>query len=526
MSNIFTEVELTKVPSNSFNLSHDHKLTLKMGLLIPFNIMECIPGDQINGNSVAFMRMMPMLAPIMHKVNVDIHHFFVPNRLVWPNWEKFITAGVPNEETPAHPYLAEFIVEESSLFDYAGLPLTGGILDPDVKPIDKCNALPFAAYNKIYNDYFRDQNLQDPEIDVLTDGLNTTDGFGSLHRRAWQHDYFTSALPWAQKGEAVALPIGTTAPLIYDPVLGSTVAQSMGTGGIPGTWPNDLNLIGQQNPGGAVPSKTNIISATEELVNFDVTANTVADLSNASAVTINALRWAVRLQEFLERNARGGTRYIENILAHFNVRSSDKRLQRPEFLGGSSNPMVISEVLQNAPATDAMDTPQGNMSGHGLSVGRSRKVNYFVEEHGFFFSIMSVRPTTAYQQGIPRQFSKFDPLDYAWPTFANVGEQAIKNRELYYRNNADDDLPFGYIPRYAEYKYQPSKVSGAFQTSLAFWHLGRIFDSPPNLASDFITCDPSNRIFAVETPTDNLIAHINQDIRFRRRLPRFGIPTL
>lgn len=522
MSNIFTEVELNRVASNSFNLEHDHKLSLRMGFLVPINLMECLPGDKINGSTTTMMRMMPMIAPIMHKVNVDIHHFFVPNRIVWPNWEKFIVAGVPNEDTPAHPYFADVPVAVSDLADYMGLPLTAGLPG---NGIAKVNALPFAAYNKVYNDYFRDENLIQPLDDTLVDGQNPFFDVSvpkySLRRRAWQHDYFTSALPFAQKGEAVTIPLGDTAPLLYDRTKGATVVDQ--TGGAPIT--GNAQLFAQGSP---TPLR-NLVNSSNQGYNIDVHGNTVADLSEASAITINSLRWAVRLQEFLERNARGGTRYIENILAHFNVKSSDKRLQRPEFLGGSSNPMVISEVMQNAPATTEQDTPQGNMAGHGLMVGKGRHIDYFVEEHGFFITLMSVRPTTAYQQGLPRHFTKFDPLDYAWPSFANVGEQAIRNEEIFWNPNNElvNKGTFGYIPRYAEYKYAPSRVSGQFRTSLAFWHMGRIFQTRPALNESFISADPTTRIFAVEDPnSDNLLAHVMHDIRVRRRLPRFGIPTL
>jgi hypothetical protein len=495
--NLFNSIKLTKPKKNVFDLTHDVKLSADMGNLTPILTMECVPGDKFDISCESLIRFAPLVAPVMHRMDVTMHYFFVPNRILWDNWEKFITDANSEHVAPYVTYNgnpAFWSDAQKKFMDYIGVP-------PNNTGVDqRINVLPFAAYQCIYNEYYRDQNLISPVNYKLTDGSNGTNylELTKMRKRAWEHDYFTASLPFAQKGAAVDIPIGLVEgdlPVYLNSSNGTTLNGS----------PSSVNV-------GAQGGRT------------DVPADSLyADTSNATIepTTINDLRRAFRLQEWLEKNARGGTRYIENILTHFGVKSSDARLQRPEYITGVKSPVVISEVLQTG-QSDA--TPQGNMAGHGISVSSGRAGSYFCEEHGYIIGIMSVMPKTAYQQGIPKTFLKNDSLDYFWPSFANIGEQPVTKNELYaYTSNAEDT--FGYVPRYAEYKYMPSRVAGDFRTTLDYWHLGRIFDTEPNLNQTFVECNPTKRVFAVEDPEgDSLYCHVLNKIRAIRPMPKYGTP--
>lgn len=509
---IFSKVKVNKPASNTFDLSHDRKMSLNMGDLVPILALEIVPGDKISMSTSQLLRFAPLVSPVMHQVSVYTHFYFVPNRILWDNWQDFITGGEDGLDASVFPTIFYNTATPGDLKDYMGLPPGDGALNTDV------SALPFAAYQTIYNEYYRDQNLIDKVDTTLKDGSNPTNRAEllTLRKRAWQHDYFTSALPWTQKGAEATIPLGTSAPLIFEPdnsgskntIFTDSNGNPVGASG--GVETSAAGIMFMQDPPGS-----NMYA--------DVTNNTTADLSTATAATINDLRNAFRLQEWLEKNARGGSRYIESILSHFGVKSSDARLQRPEFLGGGASPVTISEVLQTS-AADTEPTPQGNMAGHGISVGANNNFSYFAEEHGYIIGIMSVMPKTAYQQGIPKHFRKFDKFDYYWPSFAHLGEQPILNEELYYDNDGENEEVFGYTPRYAEYKYMNSSVHGEFRTSLDFWHMGRIFANRPNLNEDFITANPTDRIFAVETG-EKLYCHVYHKIKALRRMPYFGTPT-
>jgi hypothetical protein len=510
--NLFNSIKLQRPKKNVFDLTHDVKLSAEMGNLTPILTLECVPGDKFDLGCESLIRFAPMIAPVMHRMDVSMHYFFVPNRILWSNWEKFITG---NDEVVA-PYLpwSRDIYDYTNTnfptngvqktFDYLGVPppTTG-------TSVQNINALPFAAYQCIYNEYYRDQNLIAPIDYKLTDGEQGTGGWSNylklttLRKRAWEHDYFTASLPFAQKGAAVDIPLGQI-DVPWTKIAGKNSAGSPDVVATTGTY--DINS--------GVPSPL-----TDGLYVPQIEAE-------VEPTTINDLRRAFRLQEWLEKNARGGTRYIESILTHFGVKSSDKRLQRPEYITGVKSPVVISEIVNTTGQDGGL--AQGNMAGHGISVTSGRSGSYYCEEHGYIIGVMSVMPKTAYQQGIPKTFLKNDNLDYFWPSFAHIGEQAVTNNEIY-AYTPDAEETFGYVPRYAEYKYMPSRVAGEFRETLDYWHLGRKFDTAPALSGEFVTCTPTKRIFAVlEGPgseaTDSLYCHVLNKIKAVRPMPKFGTP--
>jgi hypothetical protein len=501
---IFSQIKADKPTTNQFDLSHDRKMSMDLGTLTPILALECIPGDKFNMSTSQMLRFAPLVAPMMHQVTVYTHFFFVPNRILWSNWKDFITGGEDGLNTSVFPTLTyDGSPAVGTLSDYLGLPV--GIT---AVPSQSVSALPFAAYQRIYNEYYRDQNLISKVTDTLTDGINGFGSFKDLRTRAWQHDYFTSALPWTQKGAEATIPLGAIQEVTFqDP------ADLFGTSG------RDFRIVSTGTAG----------DPTADLEAYTGVAGTPAGTwqpaeMNVGATTINELRNAFRLQEWLEKNARGGSRYIECIKSHFGVTSSDSRLQRPEFLGGGSSPVTISEVLQTS-SNATQPTPQGNMAGHGISVGSNNNFTYSCEEHGYIMGIMSILPKTAYQDGIPKHFLKFDKFDYFWPSFAHLGEQPIENKELYFTNDSLNEDVFGYTPRYAEYKYMNSSVHGEFKTTLKQWHMGRIFTSRPALNKTFIECTPTTRVFAVLTG-EKIYAHVYHNIRATRKMPYFGTPNL
>lgn len=513
---IFDQIMMSKPRKNVFDLSHEKKLTTQMARLTPILLQEVVPGDKFTVNSEILMRMQPLVSPVMHRVDVYTHYFFVPNRILWDEWEEFITGGDDGLSALTPPTITidettKVDFGKGSLADYLGIPIVeDGVTIGN--PLDVVS-LPFRAYQEIFNEYYRDQNLQ-PPADITDNGQIT-----GLKNRAWEKDYFTSCLPFAQKGEEVKLPLGGTAPVnIVNPPNGAGMKVLNKDGGevFSGDYPlrNVSAILSDDQTGITNPAM------------IDPNGNLETDLSNATAATINDLRRASRLQEWLEKNARGGSRYIEQIFSHFGVKSSDARLQRPEYLGGGRQAVVISEVLASVGLESA---PQGTMTGHGISIGKSNGFSRSFEEHGIIMGILSVQPRSTYSQGVPKIFTRKDKLDHYWPEFAQLGEQEVKNSELFwdYTNGLLNSQTFGYQSRYAEYKYNQSSVHGDMHDNLEFWHLGRKFATPPALNSLFISETPSQRIFAVTDPSiDQLVVQIFHKIKAVRPMPYYNVPNL
>lgn len=520
-STAFNSISANTMQRASHDLSHKRIFTMNMGDLVPIMVQDVIPGDSWQLKQECLMRMMPMLAPIYHNINVYIHYFFVPNRIIWDEWEDFITGGKNGTANPIFPRFYSITAADwspsnflgvGSLSDYLGFPSKQISSSLTSIPANLAfSQLPYRAYHTIYNEYYRDQNLED-EIEVSKASgmelisLSTFDTTWKrqafiLRKRAWEKDYFTSALPWTQRGTQMTLPISGDAPVV-------SVNKSTGV--------KTTQKLGDP------------YATTQRYLQMGGTGTTTgdqlfADMSNINSATINELRQAFQIQKWMERSARSGSRYTEVLQSFFGVSPRDSRLQRPEFLGGGKMPLSISEVLQTS---ETNTTALGEFAGHGITYGSTARFRKFFTEHGLIIGIMSVLPRTAYCQGLPKLFSKFDKYDYFWKEFAHLGEQEIKNSEIFYAveaGNKSNDT-FGYTARYNEYRYIPDTIHGQMLSTLSYWHLGRMFNTLPVLNNNFIKSDPSTRIFPVQDDSHKLIVQTYAQVRAIRPVPKYGDP--
>lgn len=536
MKHAFSMIPKTNIQRSSFDRSFGYKTTFNEGLLIPFFCDEVLPGDTFKLKTSVLARLSTPIVPVMDNMFLDMQFFFVPNRLLWDHWQNF--NGEQRDPSDSTDFLVPTVTSPTggfaaqSIFDYLGLPT--GVANLSI------NSLPLRAYNLIWNEWYRDENLQDSVTVEHGDSDNVSNY--QLLKRGKRHDYFTSCLPWPQKGSAVTIPLAGDISAKDVSTLPHPKASSTHLSFLPfnihGTNPSEDSLVsvalnptdgvsryfvgstdGDSGPGGLEMSQTDLDGLANLLQLTSTTEN---------SVNVNDLRSAFQIQRLLERDARGGTRYTEILRSHFGVISPDARLQRPEYLGGCSTPVNINPVQQTSATTSV--TPQGNLAAFGYISNTHNDFNHSFVEHGYIIGLMSVRADLTYQQGINRMWSRQSRFDFYWPALAHLGEQAVLNKEIFAQGNDQDDQVFGYQERYAEYRYKPSLITGKLRSSdpqtLDVWHLSQKFTTLPKLNSDFIEENPPiSRVVAVQTEP-HFIGDFYFDLKCIRPMPLYGVPGL